>query len=1321
MHADMAAGTPVGELVSTCARVSGARLEGDLVIWRSTPEGRVAALDPQAAVGSVRLRSGDAVVLRAASSGAPAVPPSRRPETVAELVAVGGPRCGSRWPLAPGSVVLARDGQGDVVVGARAGRRIAVLEVAPGPVVRLAEAAAGLRVDGEVPPPDGTVLAAGAWLTTGADVITIRSVPTGGARRDVIALRPPRVGAPVAPAPVEMPEAPAAAPRSSVPAGVVLAPAVFAVVIAVVTRNPVYLLFGALAPLVGMWRLVADRRRGRRAHRRAVRRHAQEKLRADAALAEAKRTVRISRRAGMPDPAALVDRAVLERPTVWERRPHDPDFLEVRVGVGDLPSRVVVTPRSAAPAVDMSVPAAVPLSGGVLGIAGAAHERSGLARSIVLQAAVLHAPSEVAIAVVAARGDHTWDWTRLLPHHVAGTEIAAYVAAARDGTAGRHLLVVVDAGTDDATPPALAHAGGVGTSLVWCAPSRERLPGSCTHLAVFESSASARLATVADPAGAAEIVPDGVSSGACLTAARALAARADDAAADSSVPGTVGFVDALAELTGMDPCDPAAVAAHWQSEADGLPCLVGRSRSGLVCADLERDGPHALVVGTTGSGKSELFTTILASLAVCVSPQRLAFLLVDFKGGAAFDRLAEVPHSAGVVTDLDGDLSQRVLVSLEAEIRRRMQVLRDAGAVDIAACERTDPRHAPPRLAVVVDEFAALAREVPAFVDGLIDVARRGRSLGVHLLVGTQQPDVHTAKLADNTNLRVCLRVQDAGVSREVVATAAAARFPRDTSGRAIIARGHDDAIEVQTAWAGRAATRTRDLSVRLVGADRERAASAPGPGEPTELEAVVDAVVAAWHGCGGEPCPHRVWVPPPPEFVDLDDLPAGRPAAPVVGIADEPALQRVSPMRLDLAAFGSLLVTGRSGSGRTTLLRTIATAAARCGDVAVYALDCGDGGLADLANLARCADVVNGTEPERVDRLFAVLAGEAARRGSASASRSPRIVVVLDGFGTFAAAYDDWTGGHLATVRRLCEDGRGLGLHVVVAGDTASIPGRTRDAFGAVVELGVPGDATGPDGARWRVATAARIEKTANGAGEARRMPRIETLPTDAALSDLGAVAGVGPVLGIAGDTMEVVACDLDRVPLFLVAGPMRSGRSTALATLVQGVVGTEARARTALLAPRGGPLPDLGCWSDVAVGPEACTSKAADLAREVSDRVETAGSGVAGERLVIVVDDAEILADGPSAAALDVAARRCWDADVLLLAAVESHAAARSFGWLSQMRACRHGLVLQADPDSDSEVFRVRLPRRRGYGNIAGRGELVAGGAVRLVQVAR
>lgn len=143
MHADMAAGTPVGELVSTCARVSGARLEGDLVIWRSTPEGRVAALDPQAAVGSVRLRSGDAVVLRAASSGAPAVPPSRRPETVAELVAVGGPRCGSRWPLAPGSVVLARDGQGDVVVGARAGRRIAVLEVAPGPVVRLAEAAAG--------------------------------------------------------------------------------------------------------------------------------------------------------------------------------------------------------------------------------------------------------------------------------------------------------------------------------------------------------------------------------------------------------------------------------------------------------------------------------------------------------------------------------------------------------------------------------------------------------------------------------------------------------------------------------------------------------------------------------------------------------------------------------------------------------------------------------------------------------------------------------------------------------------------------------------------------------------------------------------------------------------------------------------------------------------------------------------------------------------------------------------------------------------------------------------------------------------------------
>ena len=1350
--AEMPTGTEVADLALACARATGADLEGDLGIWRVTPGGAACALEPSTPVVDAGVRSGDLLELRPAAGVVAAAETRRGCSTVGggfELVVVGGPRSGSSQPLVPGLNTIRRltaPGQAPVLEVTQDGGVRVLPGRTPGRVL-----VDGLGVDRH-----GTELPPGAWLQVGADVLTLRAT-SGPAVEDVPerALRPPRVGEPVHPAPLELPTAPARGTRSAIHLGFVLAPVLVAVVVAFVTRNPVYLLFGALAPVLGGWRLVADRRNGRRAFRAATRRYRIQLARARADLAAAHAAVVRARRAAMPDVAALVERALQNRVTTWERRPGDGDFLEVRVGVGDLDSELVIAPPTrpaadaaddaetgavaAAHALDRCVPVSVGLEGGTqLGIAGPDRERRATARMVALQIAVLHAPEDVAIAI-AATGDSAraaWDWAQFLPH-ISRADVATVAAQAsswRDGATARRLVVVVD---DDPPPPlqtALAAAAGAGVSVVWCAATRARLPRGCDHVLVVDSPAQARLTGEGEAAVA--VVPDHADGADCWTAARALAARVDGTRGpQTGLARVVGFREALAAATATDPTDPAAIRSLWREATVRMRCLIGCGAAGVVCADLDADGPHALVVGTTGSGKSELFTTLLASLAVRVSPLRLCFLLVDFKGGAAFDRLAALPHTAGVVTDLDGALAQRVLVSLEAELRHRMRVLRELALPDLAACEQREPTAAPPRLVVVVDEFAALSRDVPGFVDGLVDVARRGRSLGVHLLVGTQQPDAHTAKLADNTNLRVCLRVQDAGVSRDVVGVGDASRFPRDLRGRAIVARGHGDAVAVQTAWAGRAASASEQLSVRVLGspaAPHHRVAT-EGTAAParTELDEVVDAVVTAWGASGGDPRPHSVWVPPPEDTVALDDVEVGEPGAPVVGIADEAHLQRLSPMRLDLADWGSVLVAGRSGSGRTTALRTVAAALARTGDgaaVAIYCLDCAGGDLAPLAALPQCAAVVGGEEAARTDRLFAVLSGELHRRATDPTRRLPVVTLIVDGLGAFLAAHEDWTGGHAMTLRRLCEDGRRLGLHVVAAGDPVSIPGRVRDAFGVGVELVAPGDARGPGDVRWRVATATDL--SGSSGVEPARMPAIETLPVEVPRSGLDAGAGVGgpggedrgPVIGLAGDTMAALRCDLGCVPLFLVAGPMRSGRSTALATLTKAIADEDPLARLVLLAPRRGPLADIDAWEEAAVGPDACARLAPALAAEVRARADAApDAGAARRLLVVVVDDAEILADGPAATALDEIARRCWDAGVWFIAGAEAHAAARSFGWLMQLRVSRHGLVLQADPDVDSEVFRVRLPRRRGYANPPGRGEFVGGDVIRLVQVAR
>lgn len=1309
-----------GPLAAACGEIAAALVRGGQ------------RLDPATPVRD--LRDGDVLVIGDDSHTTVTTAPSCLVEVIA------GPDAGRSELLPAGRHVLGRE-TGDVpIADPLISRRHLELHV-DGEQVTITDLGScnGSYVDDDrLPAMTPTVWPRGATLRIGSSVLVhgraaaddlATTLDAGGA---VIVNRPPRLAPTQQPRRVVFPSAPTASrPPTRLPVLASLAPVAAGVALALVLRRWEFLAFALMSPVVMLGQAGSDRLAARRERHRSVAAHAVDVAAALARLREALENERLDRFARAPDLARL-SRAAQERTRdLWARDLHDDDALVIRLGVGRTPAQTVADGGPGPLWID---DAPVTLDVRAFSTVGVCGDRAAdVARAIVVQAVTLLGPSDLHLAVIGPRRPTSWAWARWLPHlsgaagattrsavAFAEAQVAPQVSALRE-CCSRHHLVVVDGVDDNAIVAALAARDDV--TVICVAPSAAALPASCdavvsvrggTVVTVDVQTADANVQAVADL----------ISHTAAEAVARALA-PVRDATFSARIPESVAW----SRVTGVDLHDASRAAQQLRRRwANGPTTTIalGAGASGSVRIDLDRDGPHVLVAGTTGAGKSELLQSMVASLVASNAPDDLRLLLVDFKGGTAFGPCGTLPHTLDVLTDLDTATTSRALRSLTAEIRRREQLLAAAGAADIRAWHAITPaipgRNVMPRLVIVVDEFATLAEELPEFLGGLVAIAQRGRALGVHLVLATQRPEgAVSADIRANTRLRICLAVARDAESRDVIDSADAVRLDHATPGRALMRIGGIELVEVQVARVTGPIATSRP-AVALVplaawGEPHDTTADARQPA--SELEQLVAAARLA----APRVTAVDMWLPALPQRVQASSLTAADGHV-GIGLVDLPDDQRQPQLRLSTRDAAPLLVIGGGRSGRTTAALTVATTlASRLSPdrLHIWAIDTGSG-LDALRGLPHAGAVVEARDVERVERLLHHLVDGGHLRADRQA-----LLVVDTWDGVVAAARDAGAGRIEELLVRLVMDGASGGTRVVLTTDRSGLTGRLAATIADryclrladhadYALLGLPARNAPrdlPPGRALRAADLAlvqfaTVDEQTRAAACAWPPPatpprRFEPLPASVPLHTLRRRHPGALVVGVRADDLSPAVVDVDEVGgAFLVAGPPRSGRSTALVNIAAQLADRQVVAvcsrRSALRQRR-----DLMTLADPAIVPDV-----------------EAAVAVVGDGGVLLVDDVDAIDDPVALTQLEhaVAQARTGHGFVVLAGATDAMAA--SFrGPVAQARRGRAGLLLRPDGAHDGELFGVRIRRRTAYDDPPGRGLLAMHGTVVPVQV--
>ena len=897
------------------------------------------------------------------------------------------------------------------------------------------------------------------------------------------------------------------------------------------------LLFSLMSPLMNMLTTSQKAKQVKRQWKQADRKYREllKTLRAQLKeKADEQRQLALLKDPDNTDLAAFIR----ERTHLWERRPDDPDFLDVRVGRGTHPFSIEIQ----VPELDVThpmlaevqkfqqefalvkdIPCSVPLTKvKSLGITGPRQVVADFARGFLCQIAALHSPEDVRIlGLFPTSQQQDWIWLKELPHTLplkqnkqskqsklerlfaAGQEEADLLlnvlleelsqratkdegeAPAPATTAGTqeaplpHLVVMVHDYIEVRKHPALNSAfklgEQLGVSVIYLVAQEQAIPSECRGIIRILDTDNLHYAAAGYAGDTLQNVrPDIMEVAMARNIARELAPlqiaiEGEDAV---DIPTNVRLLD----LLGIEYADQVNIEHWWSSPPFGrLRIPMGSGLNGTVWIDFNDNahGPHGIIAGTTGAGKSELLSSLIVGLAMTHHPHLVNFVLVDFKGGAAFKPFEKIPHTVGMVSDLSGRLTERALHALKSELRRREHILAEANAKKIAqyqAMRAQNPSaYQPlPNLFIIIDEFAELAKEHPTFMDGLVSVVQKGRSLGVHLILATQKPTGSVnPNIWSNLKFRISLRVASVQDSRDMLGRSEAALLPFSIPGRAYFQVGTEVFELLQSARISQRARVSNELVIL------EKQASV-GAEEVTDQKVLMDLIEPYTSTIGAEL--FRPWPDPLPVRINLQEINARRDMPPhidaaagdaapqppygwltcPVGLVDLPVEQRQEPLMLDMARQGGhVLVAGASGSGKSVFLRTLITSLAQTHTPAqlhMYLVDYGGQALRVFEKLPHIGGIFGEADSEYIRRLLRKLHGiieerknicrdlqvddflayQRRRQEKPSLPELPAVVLVVDKFIEFKQAFDKEM-DLLLTIARF---GRSYGVYLVLSVD---------------------------------------------------------------------------------------------------------------------------------------------------------------------------------------------------------------------------------------------------------------------------------------------
>ena len=799
---------------------------------------------------------------------------------------------------------------------------------------------------------------------------------------------------------------------------------------------------------------------------------------------------------------------------LFDRRVADDDFLVLRLGVGKRKTRQPLDAREKEMLV-LDELAQVPLrladeyaeiddapitvdlkEVGALGVAGPSPRLYEFLRTLVVDVCSRQYESDCKVYIV-VEPEHAGQvaWARLLPH-VQNEELGARNIACDPESRNivfEHLYKLLTARQESGQRDVpedwerivvfvldecgiknhplsrfVDKATGLGCAFVFFEPETSLLPLGCGRIARLEGpDAQGELIDPADAASRTGFSYEPVSLEDAESFARTLApVYCEEISLESSLTGSI----TMFQMLGIISADDLDLVARWaQSDVcRSLAAPIGVSKSRMVTLDLhdKADGPHGLVAGTTGSGKSEVLQTYILSVATLFHPYEVAFVIIDFKGGGMANQLRDLPHLAGAITNIDGREIERSLKSIKAELKRRQRLFAEAEVNHISDyIRRHKAGKAPtplPHLVIVVDEFAELKADQPEFMAELISAARIGRSLGVHLILATQKPSGQVnEQIWSNSRFKLCLKVQSREDSNEVLKSPLAAEIKEP--GRAYLQVGNNETFELfQSAYSGGPERVDDDgahefslFEVSLSGKrtpiyQRRRARSSAG--SLSQLDAIVGHIDAYCAEEGIERLP-SICLAPLPELIQMpkeQPAPSGKVA---LGVYDDPDNQYQGEALFDLDG-GNTFILGSAQTGKTNLLQVIIRSVSQAhtpDEACFYVMDFASMTLKNFERLAHVGGVVLPSEDEKLKNLFKLLADELAQRKKrllevgvssfaayveAGYSDLPHIYLLLDNFAVFRELYADRYDDAFIP---LCRDGIAYGVSVVMTNSSTS------------------------------------------------------------------------------------------------------------------------------------------------------------------------------------------------------------------------------------------------------------------------------------------